>query len=62
MPKHLWLPTNHTNNTVSFEIQTIEEGEGKALVKYVQKFSSSSDVCEACGIKNKIIIIFIPAE
>lgn len=37
MPKHLWLPTNHTNNTVSFEIQTIEEGEGKALVKYVQK-------------------------
>lgn len=54
-PKNLWLPTNLKSNTVSYEMQTAEEGEGKALGQVDAKsFSKSSDVCEACGVKNKI--------
>lgn len=52
------------NNTVSYEMTSpAEEGEGKALGQADAKSSSkSSDVSEACGVKNKIMGIFIPAE
>lgn len=59
-PKNFWLHTNLINNIVSYEIQTTREGEGKALGQVDAKsFSKSSDVCEACRVKNKIISIFI---
>lgn len=40
-----------------------EEEEGKALGQADAKSSfKSSDVSEACGVKNKIMGIFVPAE
>lgn len=52
------------NNTVSYEMTSpTEKGEGKALGQADAKSSfKSSDVSETCGVKNKIMGIFVPAE